>query len=970
MRIVRRTLLLNGREISVEEQVEEEPAVSSEPEGARPRKKVYPQVPSPFGIVEEPLEVSFRKRIPKGSVEIVDVTDEETPPSLTASDERIEIQEVLERIPVDTSAAIQAVEISELESGRLRDTFETLHEVEESASDFQPDGDIIRSSPAEEPVQKVQKVKESSPEGDEEEFFDALDTSGGINGNQRISVARLSVEPETVGSLRESFESSYETAEPQGCYSKKRDSKSKSVEPSTESLEGESNDSNKNTSKSKRKSKGKKGNTASPISTENLSSEQPNLVTALAEPTEENSSSDKPDVNIIPKSPSDPVEPERVAEKLSCPQTLVTSEGTEPEAVELVDDISKSKKKSKNKKSKPTPQISVDSSELKSLATETPVENPEPEEKLFTDEADPNFMPQELPGVSEPEPVEKEPSTSTIETSQPEILEVEITKSKKNPKSKGKKSKTSPQVSIEPLEIVIPHTETTVKTPEHEKEPSPCEPDLSVVPQPLCAVSEAEPAAGTSELSHPATIDSEVTSKSKKKSKSKKSTPSPQISVELSELKTVEYLEPEKEPSIVECDSNAKPKPSSEASEAEPVTVEPSSLQPEDVSSELSHPVTTDSEAVALKSKKKSRTRQSKTSPQISVETSESDILDTETIVETSGPISEEPTSLKPSVDISETSPLATVDSEAVSSKCKKSKARKSKTSPQMSIERSEIEILDAETCVETLEPTTSQPDTNVLPKPSPAVSEPEAAVVEPSSPQLSVDSGDIATKVKQKSKNKKLKCSPQPSTESVTFEKVAPEPAADKPSTESTVPESEALFVTADSVCKPSPTSVEHAPVQHAEQEEAPSKPSRKTKKMKPLPQSSIEMTDTENQKLSIVEIPSAQPLAQPAQTDSSTTQESAESEPVRLAETPETETVGSSATASKSKKKSKSKRSKTRSRTTSVESVDCDRVDSESTVVKPTTKLTELEECKPTEPENTNVSELSTIVDEQSQT
>merc|ERR1712071_487052 len=183
---------------------------------------------------------------------------------------------------------------------------------------------------------------------------------------------------------------------------------------STESLEGESNDSNKNTSKSKRKSKGKKGNTASPISTENLSSEQPNLVTALAEPTEENSSSDKPDVNIIPKSPSDPVEPERVAEKLSCPQTLVTSEGTEPEAVELVDDISKSKKKSKNKKSKPSPQISVDSSELKSLATETPVENPEPEEKLFTDEADPNFMPQELPGVSEPEPVEKEPSTSTI----------------------------------------------------------------------------------------------------------------------------------------------------------------------------------------------------------------------------------------------------------------------------------------------------------------------------------------------------------------------------------------------------------------------------------------------------------------------------------------------------------------------------------------------------------------------------
>merc|ERR1712071_551256 len=160
------------------------------------------------------------------------------------------------------------------------------------------------------------------------------------------------------------------------------------------------------------------------------------------------------------------------------------------------------------------------------------------------------------------------------------------------------------------------------------------EPDLSVVPEPLCAVSEAEPAAGTSELSHPATIDSEVTSKSKKKSKSKKSTPSPQISVELSELKTVEYLEPEKEPSIVECDSNAKPKPSSEASEAEPVTVEPSSLQPEDVSSELSHPVTTDSEAVALKSKKKSRTRQSKTSPQISVETSESDILDTETIVE------------------------------------------------------------------------------------------------------------------------------------------------------------------------------------------------------------------------------------------------------------------------------------------------------------------------------------------------
>merc|ERR1712071_501554 len=107
---------------------------------------------------------------------------------------------------------------------------------------------------------------------------------------------------------------------------------------------------------------------------------------------------------------------------------------------------------------------------------------------------------------------------ATTET--PETCSDEIASNPKK-KSKTKKSKTSPQISIERPEIETLTTESTVKNPEPENEPS------TGVVEPVQTVIESispPPSICTLEISQPLAIDSEdVTSKSKKKSKTKKS---------------------------------------------------------------------------------------------------------------------------------------------------------------------------------------------------------------------------------------------------------------------------------------------------------------------------------------------------------------------------------------------------------------------------------------------------------------
>ena len=191
--IIRKTILQNGKEISVEEEVEEEPSTTSQPAATRSRRKVISQVPSPFGIVEEPSEDSYNKPLPKGSVEITDVTDDTAPPSSPISDERIEIHEVLECIPIDVSPSTQQVEISELESSTVcRETFETLHEVEESALDLHTESPIStipfdESAISEETsiiTEEMENIGESKPIDSEETSSESNSTAAVHSSSQ------------------------------------------------------------------------------------------------------------------------------------------------------------------------------------------------------------------------------------------------------------------------------------------------------------------------------------------------------------------------------------------------------------------------------------------------------------------------------------------------------------------------------------------------------------------------------------------------------------------------------------------------------------------------------------------------------------------------------------------------------------------------------------------------------------------
>lgn len=163
-RIVRRTILQNGREISVEEQVEEEPetkvaGATAEQSKRKTSRPALVQIPSPFGIVEEPSypeDHQQRKKRGKSSVEITDVTDEysqqseapsavedDSPDSvnvqaLPASDLIVEIHEILDdQLVVDeggkSSITIDIMNESDVFQQQTSVLYETLHELEEEA---------------------------------------------------------------------------------------------------------------------------------------------------------------------------------------------------------------------------------------------------------------------------------------------------------------------------------------------------------------------------------------------------------------------------------------------------------------------------------------------------------------------------------------------------------------------------------------------------------------------------------------------------------------------------------------------------------------------------------------------------------------------------------------------------------------------------------------------------------------------
>lgn len=165
-RVIRRTILQNGREISVEEQVQEDDRSVKDPKSSQKRKTARPaavQIPSPFGVVEEPTfpEDEPQKPDEKGSVEITDVTDQykqdegalptvedsssEADNPTASTDEIVEIHEVLEDVPSPAESpkvASDVVEVShdvaDATSNIRRQTsvmFETLQEHEEEAED-------------------------------------------------------------------------------------------------------------------------------------------------------------------------------------------------------------------------------------------------------------------------------------------------------------------------------------------------------------------------------------------------------------------------------------------------------------------------------------------------------------------------------------------------------------------------------------------------------------------------------------------------------------------------------------------------------------------------------------------------------------------------------------------------------------------------------------------------------------------
>ena len=146
VRVIRRTILQNGKEISVEEEVEEEPttptlAIVSSTEAKGKRRSF--KIPSPFGIVEEPLFPQEQERDSigqRGSVEITDVTDQYNQSAVSdvpCSASVVEIHEVLDDRQV-TQLPDKVRPIEELGAGRDEPTdsedgrlFDTLHEHEE-----------------------------------------------------------------------------------------------------------------------------------------------------------------------------------------------------------------------------------------------------------------------------------------------------------------------------------------------------------------------------------------------------------------------------------------------------------------------------------------------------------------------------------------------------------------------------------------------------------------------------------------------------------------------------------------------------------------------------------------------------------------------------------------------------------------------------------------------------------------------
>ena len=155
VRVIRRTILQNGREIS--EQIEEEtPAVAEATEQVQTSKRRVAaplfQIPSPFGIVEEPIfsDEKQPERGERGSVEITDITDQYShdgreATSSTAADHSIdqvvEIHEVLDDVKVVEQLLVQQViqvispddDIGQ--QSQLRTVFETLHEEEPEEAD-------------------------------------------------------------------------------------------------------------------------------------------------------------------------------------------------------------------------------------------------------------------------------------------------------------------------------------------------------------------------------------------------------------------------------------------------------------------------------------------------------------------------------------------------------------------------------------------------------------------------------------------------------------------------------------------------------------------------------------------------------------------------------------------------------------------------------------------------------------------
>jgi len=157
--VIRRTVFQNGREISVEEQVQPNEPAAPISEQASKRRAVRPtQVPSPFGVVEEPTypeEYEAQQAKESSSVEITDVTDHYigiqsatdeavggTPP---VTDQIMEIHEVIEVVQVVEEKPLGSNDIVEVSHDPVADDhpiqrqpsqlFETLHENEEDEMD-------------------------------------------------------------------------------------------------------------------------------------------------------------------------------------------------------------------------------------------------------------------------------------------------------------------------------------------------------------------------------------------------------------------------------------------------------------------------------------------------------------------------------------------------------------------------------------------------------------------------------------------------------------------------------------------------------------------------------------------------------------------------------------------------------------------------------------------------------------------